>query len=160
MTSGKITSKLSYIMNYDPNIQDAVRQIRTVIRDLPSGQRLFIENKLDRISSQSKRAIRRGAWHVDQPHTEHYEQTHDQIAKRESAIKAVMQAMLSGRKVSYLDEKEFNVSQMHTTITKIRRKIEKKNLPYILCDEVFHVGENNTPSKKYWLIPKEEDGIC
>ena len=97
---------------------------------------------------------------MEEPHTEYYEPTNEQIAKRESAIKAVMQAMLGGRKISYLDEKEFQVSQMHTTITKIRRKIEKKNLPYVLCDEVFHVGKNNTPSKRYWIIPKEEDGIC
>lgn len=147
-------------MQYDPNIQDAVRQIRTVIRDLPSGQRLFIENKLDRISSQSKRAIRRGAWKVDQPNTQTYTPTHDQIAKRESAIKAVMQAMIGGRKISFLDEEEFELTQMHTTISKIRRKIEQKNLPYIMCDEVFFVGKNNHPAKKYWLIPKEEDGLC
>lgn len=147
-------------MQYDPNIQDAVRQIRTVIRDLPSGQRLFIENKLDRISSQSKRAIRRGAWKVDQQHTQAYTPTHDQIAKRESAIKAVMQAMIGGRKISFLDGEEFELTQMHTTITKIRRKIEQKNLPYIMCDEVFFVGKNNNPAKKYWLIPKEEDGLC
>lgn len=147
-------------MKYDPNIQDAVRQIRIAISQLPSGQRTFIENKLDRITSQTKRAIRRGAWKVDEPKTESYTPTQQQIADRYNAQKAVMQAMIGGRKISFLDSKEFGVSQMHTTITKIRQDIAKRNLQYVLCDEVFHFGEKNKPAKKYWMIPKEEDGLC
>lgn len=147
-------------MKYDIKIEDAVRQIRTAVSQLPSGQRTFIENKLDRISSQTKRAIRKGAWKPDEPVSESYTPTNAQIADRYNAQKAVMQAMIGGRKISFLDSDEFEVSQMHTTITKIRRDIEKRKLPYILCDEVFHFGEKNKPAKKYWMIPKEEDGLC
>ena len=148
-------------MKYDAKIEDAVRQIRAAVKDLPKGDRLLIENKLDRISSQTKRAIRRGAWKPDEPVSESYTPTNAQIADRYNAQKAVMQAMIGGRKISFLDSKEFEVSQMHTTITKIRKRIEEKKLPYILCDENFTFGVNNAKrGKRYWMIPKEEDGLC
>ena len=142
-------------MKYDIKIEDAVRQIRAAVKDLPKGDRLLIENRLSQISATSRKAIRRGAWKPDEPTSESYAPTNAQIADRYNAQKAVMQAMIGGRKISFLDSKEFEVSQMHTTITKIRHDIEKRKLPYILCDEVFHFGTKNKPAKKYWMIPKE-----
>lgn len=147
-------------MKYDVKIEDSVRQIRAAVRDLPKGDRLLIEKRLDQISMASRKAIRRGVWKPDGPTSETYTPTQQQIADRYSAKKAVMQAMIGGRKISFLDSREFGLSQMHTTMTVIRKDIEKKNLPYILCDEVFHFGEKNKPAKKYWIIPKEEDGLC
>ena len=147
-------------MKYDIKIEDAVRQIRAAVKNLPKGDRLLIENRLSQISATSRKAIRRGAWKPDEPTSESYAPTNAQIADRYNAKKAVMQAMIGGRKISFLDSREFGLSQMHTTMTVIRKDIEKKNLPYILCDEVFHFGEKNKPAKKYWIIPKEEDGLC
>lgn len=149
-------------MKYDKRIDEAIREIRGAIAKYPAGERLYIENKLDRISCQTKRAIRRGHWAAEEEaqHATRYEPTSEQIADRYNAKKAVFEAMLGGRKIDFRDGKEFHLSQMHTTIAFIRKDIARKNLPYILCDEVFHFGPKNKAAKKYWIIRKEEDGIC
>lgn len=84
----------------------------------------------------------------------YYEPTSEQIADNYNAMKAVMNAMIAGRKISFMDSKEFKVSEMHTTICNIRKRIAVKNLPYILCDEVFYFGPKNKRAKKYWIEPK------
>lgn len=149
-------------MKYDKRIDEAVRDIRAIIANYPKGDRLVIENKLDRISSQTKRAIRRGHWRAEEEaqHATGYEPTSQQIADRYDAKKAVFEAMLGGRKIDFRDGREFQLSQMHTTICNIRKDIAKRGLPYILCDEVFHFGPKNKVAKKYWIIRKEADGLC
>lgn len=149
-------------MKYDKRIDEAIRDIRGALGSLPAGERLYIENKLNRISSQVKKGIRRGAYvPAEEPETATgYAPTSQQIADRYEAKKAVFEAMLAGRKINFRDSQEFKVSEMHTTICNIRKDIATKNLPYILCDEVFHFGPKNKVAKNYWLIRKEEDGLC
>lgn len=146
---------------YDKRLADRLQNIRTAIRgaDVPAGLKLYVENECDRISVISKKAIRHGAWDLDDtPATQAYSPTSQQIADRYDAQKAVMAAMMSGRKISFMDSDEFRVSQMHTTITKIRRHIEDKRLPLEIHDEVFHFGPKNKTAKKYWIEPKQEEG--
>lgn len=147
-------------MKYDKRIDEAIREIRGVITNFPAGERLYIERKLDKISTQVKRGIRRGAIvPAEAPeHAATYVPTSQQIADRYNARKAVFEAMLGGRKINFRDGQEFHVSQMHTTICNIRKDIERRGLPYILCDEVFHFGPKNKTAKNYWLIPKEDEG--
>lgn len=149
-------------MKYDKRISDAVRKIRGAIKDLPAGERLYIENQLNQIGSQVKKGIRRGAYvPAEEPETATgYAPTSRQIADRYNAKKAVFEAMLGGRKINFFDSAEFKVSQMHTIICRIRKEIRRKNLPYTLCDEVFTFGPKNKRGKNYWIIRKEEDGIC
>ena len=61
--------------------------------------------------------------------------TSQQIADRYNAKKAIFEAMTQGRKVSFLDSREFEVSEMHTIICKIRKDIDSKSLPWELKDQ-------------------------
>lgn len=89
-------------------------------------------------------------------HTNHKKQntmqTQVQLKDRWNAMKAVTEA-LKERKISFLDSAEFKVSQMHTTICQIRRRIQDKGLPYVMKDEWFTFESPNGAkrAKRYWL---------
>lgn len=77
--------------------------------------------------------------------------TSQQIADRYNAKKAVFEAMTQGRKVSFLDSREFEVSEMHTIICKIRKDIDSKSLPWELKDQWISFGRHGKRCKEYWL---------
>ena len=74
-----------------------------------------------------------------------------QIADRYIAKKAIFEAMTKGRKVSFLDSREFEVSEFHTQICGIRQDIEDKNLPWVLKDKWITFGKHGKRCKEYWL---------
>lgn len=80
--------------------------------------------------------------------------TNEDIAARYVARRAIFEAMKS-RKVSLEDAERFRVSQMHTQIHCIRREIQDKRLPWVLCDEAVQ-RPGRRGYKRYWLIPKED----
>lgn len=84
--------------------------------------------------------------------------TSRQIADRYIAKKAVFDAMCNGRRISFLDSREFEVSEMHTTIHFIRREIEDKKLPFELKDRWITFGKHNKRCKEYWL--ERRNGSC
>ena len=77
--------------------------------------------------------------------------TSQQIADRYNAKKAIFEAMTQGRKVSFLDSREFEVSEMHTIICKIRKDIDSKSLPWELKDQWISFGRHGKRCKEYWL---------
>lgn len=81
-------------------------------------------------------------------------QTSQQIADRYIAKQAIFAALKNGREISMLDSQEFEVSQMHTTITNIRAEIREKNLPYVLKDRWITFGKYNKRCKAYSLEHK------
>ena len=82
--------------------------------------------------------------------------TSRQIADRYNAKKAVFEAMCQGRKVSFLDSREFEVAEFHTTICKIRKDIESKSLPWELKDRWISFGKYGKRCKEYWLERRME----
>ena len=82
--------------------------------------------------------------------------TSRQIADRYNAKKAVFEAMCQGRKVSCLDSREFEVSEFHTTICKIRQDIDSKSLPWDLKDRWITFGKHGKRCKEYWLERRVE----
>lgn len=82
--------------------------------------------------------------------------TSQQIADRYNAKKAVFEAMCKGRKVSFLDSREFEVSEFHTTICKIRQDIDSKSLPWDLKDRWITFGKHGKRCKEYWLERRVE----
>lgn len=80
-----------------------------------------------------------------------YGQTSRQISDRYNAKQAVFNALKNGREISLLDSMEFELSQMHTTITYIRKDIREKNLPYILKDRWITFGKHGKRCKAYRL---------
>ena len=77
--------------------------------------------------------------------------TQKQIADRYIAKKAIFEAMVKGRRISFLDSAEFEVSEMHTQMHCIRQDIADKNLPYVLKDEWMEFGKHGKRCKRYWI---------
>lgn len=72
-----------------------------------------------------------------------------------SKTQKVLNAMIAGRHISLLNSEEFALSQMHTAICKIRKRILHNSLPYVMRDRWITIGENKVQCKEYWLEEKE-----
>ena len=79
------------------------------------------------------------------------QQTQRQIADRYIAKKAIFDAMMNGRRISFLDSAEFEVSEMHTQMHCIRQDIEDIHLLVVLKDEWIEFGKHGKKCKRYWL---------
>ena len=64
-----------------------------------------------------------------------------------SKTQKVLNAMISGRHISLVDSEEFELSQMHTAICKIRKSILHNSLPYVMRDRWITIGENKIQCK-------------
>ena len=73
----------------------------------------------------------------------------------ESKTQKVLNAMIAGRHISLVDSEEFELSQMHTAICKIRKRILHNSLPYVMRDRWIYIGDSKLPCKEYWLEEKE-----
>lgn len=72
-----------------------------------------------------------------------------------SKTQKVLNAMIAGRHISLVDSEEFQLSQMHTAICKIRKRILHNSLPFVMRDRWITIGENKVQYKEYWLEEKE-----
>ena len=129
---------------YDENLVRIMREIQEIAQGLPPGKKHPIFNRCNKaimiINKKSKRTMA----------TED-NFTSQQIADRYNAKKAIFEAMTQGRKVSFLDSREFEVSEFHTTICKIRKDIDSKSLPWELKDQWISFGRHGKRCKEYWL---------
>ena len=118
------------------------REIQKLARDLPPGKGHQIMNRCSKINLLVRKS-------KDMNTEDNF--TSQQIADRYNAKKAVFEAMCKGRKVSCLDSREFEVSEFHTTICKIRQDIDSKSLPWDLKDRWITFGKHGKRCKEYWL---------
>lgn len=118
------------------------REIQDLAKDLPPGKGHQIINRCSKINVTIKK--------IKYMNTED-NFTSQQIADRYNAKKAVFEAMCQGRKVSFLDSREFEVSEFHTTICQIRKDIDSKSLPWDLKDRWITFGKYGKRCKEYWL---------
>lgn len=81
-------------------------------------------------------------------------QTNKQIADRYIAKRAIFNALMNGRRISFLDSAEFEVSEMHTQMHCIRKDIEEKQLPVELKADWMEFGRHGKKCKVYWLEAK------
>lgn len=72
-----------------------------------------------------------------------------------SKTQKVLNAMIAGRHISLINSEEFQLSQMHTAISKIRKRILHNSLPYVMRDRWITIGKNKVQCKEYWLEEKE-----
>lgn len=128
---------------YNETIWRVLAEIKDLSRELPQGKRNQISNRCDKISSTIKK--------MKVMNTSETKQTQKQIADRYIAKKAIFDAMMNGRRISFLDSAEFEVSEMHTQMHCIRQDIEDKNLPVVLKDEWMEFGKHGKKCKRYWL---------
>ena len=135
------------------NIMQVCREVAAIAKDLPEGKQRAISNKLSKVVSFSKKAARRyGVNSSAFPHSSEPCNTADQIAQRYVAKQAILDAMLAGRELTFLDADEFGVSEMHTQMHCIRRDIQKKGLPYVLNAETVEFAPGKR-CKRYSISP-------
>lgn len=118
---------------YTETMLRMTREIQDLAKDLPPGKGHQIMNRCSKINMTIRK--------IKNMNTED-NFTSQQIADRYNAKKAVFEAMTQGRKISFLDSKEFEVSEMHTTICPFRKDIDSKSLPWDLKE--FEVSEIHT----------------
>ena len=132
---------------YTETMLRLTREIQALANDLPPGKGHQIANRCSKINVIIKK--------IKDMNTED-KFTSQQIADRYNAKKAVFEAMCQGRKVSCLDSREFEVSEFHTTICKIRQDIDSKSLPWDLKDRWITFGKQGKRCKEYWLERRVE----
>ena len=123
------------------------REIQALAKNLPPGKGHQIANRCSKLNVIIKKI-------KDKNTDDNF--TSQQIADRYNAKKAVFEAMCQGRKVSFLDSREFEVSEFHTTICKIRQDIDSKSLPWDLKDRWITFGKHGKRCKEYWLETRVE----
>lgn len=142
----------------EKRISEELDGLRKLAAFLPAGKANALLNKCARIGQYASKAQAM----VDSPvgtlfpasHAAYDARTQDDIAQQAKAKKAVFQALCGGRKIDLTNGPEFRVSQMHTTITQIRRDIERKHPDLVLCDEWVR-PEGKRPYKRYWITKKQ-----
>lgn len=127
--------------------------------EIKDGRRNTILNALAAINKYAGKAQRM----VESPtrrlfarHADYDARTQDDIAAQAKRQSGVLAALIQGRSISLEDSREFEVSQMHTVICRIRRRIERENMPYVLCDEWIRPEGDRRPYKRYWIINKPQ----
>lgn len=140
----------------DKRLAEEVASIRNRVnksKTMTLGERHAILNRLAAIERHGKRCA--AQLNVGHYRTAAYDaRTQQDFEAQAKAKKAVFEALLAGQRVDLTRSAEFRISQMHTTIAKIRRDITSKGLPYQLCDEWFRPVDGR-PYKQYWLVPDE-----
>lgn len=145
-------------MKIDKRIAEELDGIKKLAAFLPAGKANALLNKCAKIGAYA----RKGQALIEAPQGSLFPRevhagdinTNEDIAARYVARRAIFEAMKT-RKVSLEDAARFRVSQMHTQISCIRREIEDKGLPWVLCDEEVRRPDRRG-YKRYWLIPKED----
>ena len=127
---------------YTETMLRMTREIKKLARDLPPGKGHQIMNRCSKINLLIRKSK---DMNIDDNFTS------QQIADRHNAKKAIFEAMTQGRKVSFLDSREFEVSEFHTTICKIRQDIDSKSLPWELKDQWISFRRHGKTYKEYWL---------
>ena len=132
---------------YTETMLRLTREIQALAKDLPPGKGHQIANRCSKLNVIIKKI-------KDMNTDDNF--TSQQIADRYNAKKAVFEAMCQGRKVSCLDSREFEVSEFHTTICKIRQDIDSKSLPWDLKGRWITFGKHGKRCKEYWLERRVE----
>lgn len=140
-------------IDLEKRLTERIDDLRSYAKLLPAGRARALNNKCDALTLLAKKAAAQAMY----PQRNLFDaRTQEDMAAQHNAKMAVFQAMMGGRRISLENAREFKVSQMHTVICKIRREIEDKNLPWVLCDEWIRKGKGSGRTyKHYWLIPKE-----
>lgn len=143
-TTNKVTEKHILLQ-----LEDIEKQLPA----LSTGTQNWLFNRI----SQIRLRMKRGNPVADPAAPAYYEPTYEQISDRESGHKALFEAMKYG-KYTCEDGRRFRLNQMNTAFVKIRQRIQKKHLPWIMKSEPW-TTRTGKPCKRYWLEPAEEDNI-
>lgn len=145
-------------------INEQLADIRKYAELLPNGKRHALINKCGKIAVIAAKAqaiadapATGTLWPNARVTAEYDARTQEDIAAQARCKQAVFEAMLAGRVLSLRDGREFRAAEMHTIFCNIRRDIERKDLPYTLCDEWVRPHDSR-PYKRYWLVERPQEG--
>ena len=71
--------------------------------------------------------------------------------------RAILEALLGGRKLSQMDCMEFKVEDMRTPISHLKSRFQDT---HDLRSEWIRTPVRNARIKRYWLVKKEENYAC
>lgn len=77
--------------------------------------------------------------------------TQKQAIKRAAAIRKIIGALEGGRHLSVYNDREFEVSEMHTCFCNIRQKIRDGKITGYVMKDVWRTNENGIRYKEYWF---------
>lgn len=77
-------------------------------------------------------------------------QSSKQIADRETAKKKIIDALIRGERLTFLDGLRFGASEFHTQICSIRKDVEDGKIPYVLC-QMQHEFKEGKYCQIYWF---------
>jgi len=143
-------------INIEKRFEERLAVIRRAAEGLPQGKRLLILNncaKLAKYASVAGKQLQTGHYR----HAAYDARTDVDFANYATQRKKLWAALLAGRTISIEIEDEVGHIEFHTRIHEIRREIQDKNLPYVLCDEWYHPGPGRSKYKRYWLQDKLTD---
>ena len=131
------------------NTNEALRTLRAAAENIPQmGRRNQAINRLDRISLLLKKAG------IDAGREFGYPvplQQQTAIVDNYNTCKRILAALISGRKLSYKDMREFHTAEWHTRIHEVKDMVANKPeyQHYIFCSRWESDGKH--PYKLYWL---------
>lgn len=143
-------------LNIKKRFEERLSVIRRQADFLPDGRKRIVLNncaKLALYAAKAGKQLQTALTRVPHSARSDARDVRD-FAKITNSRDAVWEALLQGRELSLHDAEEFQTSQMHTQFTFIRKRIAKRGLPYILCDEWVPPGEGKCRYKKYWIQQK------
>ena len=143
-------------INIEKRFEERLAVIRRAAEGLPQGKRNLILNncaKLSKFARVAGKQLQVGHYR----HANYDARTEEDFKNLDNQKKRIWAALLAGRTLSLENAGEMGTSQMHTHFAYIRREIERKNLPYVLCDEWYNPGDGRSRFKKYWLQDKLMD---
>lgn len=144
-------------LKIEKRIQEELDGIRKIAELLPAGKRHAVLNKCSAIFGYARKAqaMVDASFRVKPTRAI---STPTRISRPGGTPRrpSFFEAMTRGRKLSLENEEEFKTREMHTQMCIIRREIESKNLPWVLCDEEVRPDPKRRGYKRYWLIPKED----
>lgn len=142
----------------EKRIAEELDGLRKLAAFLPKGKVNSLQNKCAKIYSYARKAqamVDSPVYRITASQSAFYDaRTEDDMVSQAKCQKAVFNALLGGRKIDLRNAAEFRVSQMHTTIAKIRRDIYRQHPELTLCDEWIR-PEGTRPYKRYWIIKNE-----
>lgn len=118
----------------DEEIARNLRSIEQLASALPDGQRFQVLNKV----RQTRLALKRSPAPAAGP--------------AEAPYKAILAALLAGRRLSQLDCREFGIEDMRTPVSHLRRRYDAT---HVLRSEWITTPVHARPIKRYWLEERE-----
>lgn len=131
-----------------------IERVADSIGDVAPGKRFTLLNATGYLRSSFERMPDEGPAEPDEAAG-----TPAQIKDRYIANQAIFAALQAGRRLTFMDRKEFKCSEMNTQITVIRQKIRDGKLPGHLCQEKIEFAPGKY-CQRYWWQPEKEDVVC